>query len=162
MAIKKGAKKAAVKVKLSAQNSAKLKGKPRGKPFEPDNPYKFKSKAELGGVLDPKINAGGRPKLLGESYRAMLAQVDEKDPQQRTNAERIAETLGKKARNGDVSAAREIRSATEGEKIRTWRDDVIDLLRAGAVSPEDVIAEIGNDLASELIVASGIRRNENG
>ena len=36
---------------------------------------------------DPSPNPSGRPKLLGDSYKAMLARVNETDPQKRTNAE---------------------------------------------------------------------------
>lgn len=47
-------------------------------------------------------------------------------------------------------------------RIRTWRDDVIDLLRSGQATPEQVTAELGAELATELIVAAGVRRNEGG
>lgn len=149
--------------KSGAQNSAKRgKKNPRGKPFTSDNPYKFQSRAENGGQIDPRINAGGRPKLLGESYKAMLARVNESDPLGRTNAELIAEALKVSAMQGDVSAAREIRAATEGERIRTWRDEVIDLLKARAVTPQEVEQEVGTELARELFIAAGIARNESG
>ena len=62
-------------------------------------------------------NPGGRPKLLGDSYKAMLARVNETDPQKRTNAELIANAALVAALGGDVSAMREIRSATEGDAV---------------------------------------------
>ena len=63
-------------------------------------------------------NPGGRPRLLGDSYKAMLARVNESDPQGRTNAELIANAALIAALGGDVSAMREIRSATEGEQLK--------------------------------------------
>lgn len=105
-------------------------------------------------------NPSGRPKLLGESYKAWLEKIAAGTDE--TNAELVARALGLQAIKGDVSAAREIRAATEGERIRTWRDDVIDLLKAGKVTPADVEKEIGTELASELFIAAGVRRNENG
>lgn len=111
---------------------------------------------------DPSPNPSGRPKILGESYKAMLARVNESDPFRRTNAELIAESMKLAALQGDVSAAREIRAATEGERLRTWRDEVIDLLKARAVTPQEVIEEVGEELARELFVAAGVTRNESG
>lgn len=66
---------------------------------------------------DPSPNPSGKPKLLGESYKDWLAKVNENDPAQRTNAELGAMAIGLEMLKGDVSAAREIRSATEGEKL---------------------------------------------
>ena len=76
---------------------------------------------------DPSPNPSGRPKLLGESYKAMLARVNEKDADKRTNAELIANAALVAALGGDVSAMREIRSATEGEKTTTLNIDVANL-----------------------------------
>lgn len=104
-------------------------------------------------------NPGGRPKRLGEAYAEWLGKVDETDPEKRTNAEVIAAKQGQMAKNGDTTAAREIRTATEGERIRTWRDDVIDLLKAGTITPDDVLTDLGEDLASELFIAAGVRRD---
>lgn len=47
-------------------------------------------------------------------------------------------------------------------RIRTWHDDVIDLLRSGKVTPAQVTEELGVALATELIAAAGVRRNEGG
>lgn len=104
-------------------------------------------------------NPGGRPKLLSDAYREYLGTADEATG--RTRAQDIARAQGVKAIQGDVAAAREMRSGTEGDRIRTWRDDVIDLLRARTVTPAEVTAELGDELATELIDASGVRRNEN-
>ena len=44
------------------------------------------------------------------------------------------------------------------ELVVTWRDEVIDLLRSGAVAPEVVEAELGDELATELFNAAGVSR----
>ena len=44
------------------------------------------------------------------------------------------------------------------ELVVTWRDEVIDLLRSGAVAPEVVEAELGDELATELFNAAGVAR----
>ena len=44
------------------------------------------------------------------------------------------------------------------ELVVTWRDEVIDLLRNGAVAPEVVEAELGDELATELFNAAGVAR----
>ena len=54
-------------------------------------------------------NPSGRPKLLGESYKAWLAKINAEGI---TNAEAVALAMGLEAMKGDVGAAREIRSAT--------------------------------------------------
>ena len=53
----------------------------------------------------------------------MLARVNEKDADKRTNAELIANAALVAALGGDVSAMREIRSATEGEKTTNFNID---------------------------------------
>lgn len=104
---------------VSAQNSAKrAKKNPRGKPFTSENPYKFQSKAENGGEIDPRINVGGRPKGMSDAYKEWLSLVQESDPQKRTNAQLGAVAIGLEMLKGDVSAAREIRAATEGESLK--------------------------------------------
>lgn len=40
----------------------------------------------------------------------------------------------------------------------TWRGEIIDLLRSGAVAPEVVEAELGDELARELFNAAGVSR----
>lgn len=59
-------------------------------------------------------NPSGRPKLLGESYREWLAKLNTNGM---TNAEAVALAMGIEAMKGDVSAAREIRAATEGDTL---------------------------------------------
>lgn len=69
-------------------------------------------------------NPNGRPKALGDAYRQWLSQEVEilvRVPGERskvavtvTNAERVANSIGLRAAAGDVNAAKEIRSATEG------------------------------------------------
>ena len=102
-------------------------------------------------------NPGGRPKLLGDSYKAMLARVNESDPHGRTNAELIANAALVAALGGDVSAMREIRSATEGEKItlNSWQSEIVDALKKGHLTPQQVIDEIGIDDARPILIATG-------
>ena len=104
-------------------------------------------------------NPGGRPRLLTEAYKEWLEEVDAEGI---TNARRVANAIGGAGAKGNVSAAGEIRKATEGERIRTWRDEVIDLLRDGKVTLDDVKQDLGEDIASELTLAAGIRRSEGG
>lgn len=106
-------------------------------------------------------NPGGRPKSLSGAYKKFLESVNDEDPLKRTNAELIALALGLQALDGNVQAAREMRAATEGERIRTWRDDVIELLRNGEITPDKLREELGNDeIFEELVATAGIRRNE--
>lgn len=103
-------------------------------------------------------NPGGRPKLLGEAYKAKLARVVPDDPEGRTYAEVMADAIALQVIKGDVAAAREIRSATEGEKVvfgEAWKQEVIELLKAGQISTQDVIEAIGLDDARSLIIAAG-------
>lgn len=103
-------------------------------------------------------NPGGRPKSLSGAYKKFLESVNDEDPLKRTNAELIALALGLQALDGNVQAAREMRAATEGERIRTWRDDVIDLLRNGEITPERLREELGDDeIVAELIAAANGR-----
>ena len=41
-------------------------------------------------------------------------------------------------------------------QIETWRDKVIELLKDGSVTPDDVRSELGDDLAVELFKSAGI------
>lgn len=44
----------------------------------------------------------------------------------------------------------------ERVEVRTWRDRVIDLLKAERVTPAEVVAEFGPSLARELFAAAGV------
>ncbi|MGH9350913.1 MAG: DUF5681 domain-containing protein [Terriglobia bacterium] len=61
-------------------------------------------------------NPGGRPKSapLSHACRELLAALIPEDPQHRTYAEAIAQTLAQKAIAGDVRAAQEITDRAEG------------------------------------------------
>lgn len=85
----------------------------RGKPFEKGNPHAFKP-GQSG-------NPAGRPKsaILSDAYRRKLAEVDESDPDKRTYAEVIADQMILKAKEGDVSAIREIADRVEGKARQT-------------------------------------------
>lgn len=50
----------------------------------------------------------------------------------------------------------------EQHQVRTWRDEIIDLLRVGKITPEQVTSELGDDLATDLIITAGLRRDEGG
>lgn len=41
-------------------------------------------------------------------------------------------------------------------KIVDWRDEIVALLKGGQVTPEQVREELGNDLAEELFIRSGV------
>ena len=40
----------------------------------------------------------------------------------------------------------------------TWRGEIIDLLKSGAITPDDVVSELGDELATELFNTGGISR----
>lgn len=60
-------------------------------------------------------NPKGRPRArtLSEAYRAWLSQPSEKSPQ-RTNADMVAEAIGKQALAGNIGAAQEMADRIEG------------------------------------------------
>ena len=62
-------------------------------------------------------NPGGRPKTapLSHACRELLAQPVPDDPEGRTYAEAIAQTLAKKALQGDIRAAQEVADRAEGK-----------------------------------------------
>lgn len=45
---------------------------------------------------------------------------------------------------------------TDKLKVETWRDEVVDLLKSGKINPDQVVEELGNDLATELFKSAGI------
>lgn len=90
----------------------------------PENRQLKKRSGNKNPILPPKEhqfapgvsgNPGGRPKLLSDAYRARLLEVESKTG--KTYAELIAEAQVRKAHLGDVGAAREIRTATEGDRL---------------------------------------------
>jgi hypothetical protein len=91
---------------FSVSNSVKRKAAPRGQSFKPGNPWRIKP----GEVR----NATGRPKLLGDAYREWLAHGDEFGV---TNAAKVAIAVGALATKGDIQSAKELRQATEGDRL---------------------------------------------
>ena len=61
-------------------------------------------------------NPGGRPKTapLSHAYREKLAALVPEDPQGRTYAQAIADTLAERALAGDIRAAQELADRAEG------------------------------------------------
>ena len=43
-----------------------------------------------------------------------------------------------------------------------WRDDIIELLKNGRLEPQDVIDDLGEDLATELFITAGVFGSESG
>lgn len=135
----------------AAQNSG-MPGFTRNSPtnrgwFKPGNPWAIPK----GKTLNP----GGRPKILSDAAKEFLAFTDEKGV---TNAAKIIAAQGRKAiESEDTSAVKELRQMTEGDKIVGWQDELITLLREGRVTPADLIAELGADIAEPIIIASGAR-----
>ncbi len=95
--------------KSRAAISVKPKRAGRGKPFEPGNRWRFPK-----GVSG---NPSGRPKLLGESYAEVLAMEDPATGL--TLAQLLARQTIHAAMNGNDAARRELRQATEGDKLHT-------------------------------------------
>jgi Family of unknown function (DUF5681) len=95
--------------KIHDMQRPKQRKQPRGKPFEKGNTVGFQP-GQSG-------NPAGRPRgirYLSEAYRAWLSQPSEKD-QERTNADVVAEAVGKQAIAGDIAAAKEIADRVEGK-----------------------------------------------
>ena len=156
----------------------KEKAKPRGRPFQKGNtanPNPFKSKAELGGELDPRIAPNGRPRVISDAYKSVMQATypielvtdDERRrielytqnaQQDITYAEKIALAVSAIAAEGDVSAAREIRTTLEGDKLalQTWQQEVVDALRRKEVTPQQVIDQLGFEDAETILIAAGV------
>ena len=101
------------------QNSVKRE-RPQNKQLKP-----FKSRAELGGELDPRINVGGRPKILREETAKWLA---ERDKTGKTNARKIVESVGAVAIGGGGQ------SVAAFKALREIADEERDKPRQGAVA----------------------------
>lgn len=110
------------KPKKTAENSGKTRRKGQ---FSHGNKWRWPK-----GVSG---NPGGRPATLSGAYKAWLELPYAKDPSM-TNAQAIAAAQGEWALDGDASAAREIRQATEGDKTTNTStinvDNVVPLLQA--------------------------------
>jgi hypothetical protein len=127
---------------LRSAKNGKPKRAPRGKPFAKGNIWRFPP--------GESPNPGGRPKVLVQAYLEVLGYVDV-DDMERTQALAIAETMCQRALAGDVAAAREIRLATEGQRLSVdltvLSDAQLDALAAG-VPPAVVLlasADAGAD-----------------
>ena len=121
---------ASKKPQVTAGNSGKprLKGKPRGKP----NPQNLTP-------WPPGVSgnpAGRPPDLLSVAYRGWLKRKPRAaaikalglalgDDIPVTNAEAAAEAIGMAGISGDVGAAKEIRQATEGDKVRIETNEAL-------------------------------------
>ena len=46
-------------------------------------------------------------------------------------------------------------------KIEDWRSEIVQLLKDGKLEPQDLIDELGRDLASELFLSAGVAVGEN-
>lgn len=103
----------ASKSKRSATKQAQRVKKPRGKPFTRGNTVGAATQFKPGKSGNP----GGRPKGLSDAYKEWLAAVNANDPLGRTNAQLGAMAIGLEMLKGDTAAAREIRSATEGDTL---------------------------------------------
>lgn len=84
-------------------------------------------------------NPGGRPKKLSDAYREWLELPSKENPDI-TNAQAIAARQGHEAAQGDVTAAKEIRQATEGERsitidVTKLNDRQLELAISGADIP---------------------------
>ena len=113
-----------------APGSRKGAGNPH--PHPPPVEHQFK--------LGNNANPGGRPKVLSSAYRKWLETINVNDPEGRTNAELVARSMGLQSLKGNINAAREMRSATEGDKLKIegWED----IARKHGLDPEQVSAAV--------------------
>jgi hypothetical protein len=106
---------------ISTQNSGENSKKRRGRP-ENLTPWKPGTSG----------NPGGRPKTapLSHACRELLASPLLDDPQGRTYAEAIAETLAQKALAGDIRAAQELADRAEGRPRQSLEIEKVPLREA--------------------------------
>lgn len=150
----------------SADNSGGNSGRRRGRP---ENLKPFK-KGQSG-------NPGGRPKNK-QSITYWLREFGNMTPAEAAKQCKVwadelkrggndlplfamiaLRTLMALANEPDASLLGKVQDRVEGKlptTIRTWQDEVIELLRSGTVEPDAVMEELGPDLATELFVAAGI------
>jgi hypothetical protein len=90
------------------------------------------------------------------------AYAGEKEPEL-TWAEHIALTHALRAAAGDTDSTRELRVMSEGTKVTGgWQAEIIEHLRVGTLTPEEVLADLGDELARPLLIAAGFSREEGG
>jgi len=124
---KKLAKKTGAKIakKRTGANDARVENNAkttRGKPFEPGNKFGFRP-GQSG-------NPGGRPKTkqFAEAARKWLASNYERSPHL-SNAEALAEFLGKEALGGEIAAARVLIEYAEGRPRQALEISTDDRMR---------------------------------
>ena len=64
------------------------------------------------------------------------------------------------AQAATVQLAKVLGLFVERVEVRTWRDRVVDLLKAQKVTPDEVVAEFGPSLATELFALAGVVVND--
>ena len=104
-------------------------------------------------------NPGGRPKSLTDAYRKMLAEVDPGSGM--TKAELLAQARYIEALSSDhgTSAAREIRQATEGDRLTIdVRQRAVDAILRGDLTRDACAAEFGPSLTEEWFADATARR----
>lgn len=82
----------------------------------------FKSRRELNGQLDPRINIGGRPKSIREETAAWLEETDRHGV---TNARKVVESVGKLAcsgRPGSVAAFKVLHEMVQPTTLEAEQD----------------------------------------
>jgi hypothetical protein len=98
--------------KRSATHTQNSVVRPQNRHLKP-----FKSRAELNGKLDPRINVGGRPKILYEETAKWLCETDKTG---KTNARKLIESMGEAAMRSmsphSVAAFKAIKDTVEAEE----------------------------------------------
>lgn len=127
-----------------AQKSArpiKRKQGGKGKPFTKGNPYRI----QAGTILNP----GGRPRRLSEAYADWLRSTDENGI---PNANKVAFVVGAEALKANDKAYKEMRQATEGDKVLNYNldaatDEQLERIANGE-HPNTVLADPGPSTAT--------------
>jgi len=123
--------------------------------------------------VDPRINRKGRPKNFSELRE--LAQSLAHEPATIKRKDGTLEPIiynGKQATVAEMILREWTRDSKHQEQfvkvafgdvpltIRTWQDEVIDMLKAGKLNANELYSELGERQAAPLLIAAGIRRNE--